>query len=655
MGLLAPWFLAGALAVALPVWLHRLQTQSAERQPFSSTMLLETTEQRVHVRRRLRYLLLLTLRILLLALIALAFAQPFLERRPNAAGASGTWLVVVDTSASMGRSGVFQQALEESGRVIDAAPQGMAVLIAAAAGSLRQLGEPGIDRSVARRALDNLEPTALRTDAGQMAEDVSRLAATLPQPVTLHFVSDFQASAMPARFADTVPAGIARFEPHPVGTGDPVNWGVTGIMHKAGAIEVTVHAWGLTDLAADVELTINEVSQGVRSVTGSGTHVLRFDEVSLDSGDNRVIATLAVDDDLAIDNRYFAVVTNEPPVQVPLLAVNPGGLPATYLSAALTSAAGNGYEVHPYRIADFDPRVLSRYRWAIVDDLLALEPPLENAIRDYLARGGNLLAFAGSPRPEAEILPVGGQRIAPATLASRPDDYRSIGNIDTRHPALAGAEGWHRVNVGPGLRIEAGEQDRVLARLDDGAPYILEQRVGDGLLLTVLDPLDNRASDLPVLPVFVGFMLDTAVHLQGQAARETSVITGDTLSPGAGGGQVVAPDGSTLLTLEATARPRPVRADAPGIYHVYSGERDYRVAVNVDPRESDLDAIRQGTLELWRDSTRAGTGVGVSALVPDEPLRVDLWPWLLLVMAVAAIAEALLANHHLATRIRVYS
>jgi len=83
MGFLAPLFLLGVLAVALPIWLHRLQTQSSVRQPFSSAMLLETTNERVHLQRKLKYLLLLGLRIALLLLIALAFAKPYLARAPT--------------------------------------------------------------------------------------------------------------------------------------------------------------------------------------------------------------------------------------------------------------------------------------------------------------------------------------------------------------------------------------------------------------------------------------------------------------------------------------------------------------------------------------------------------------------------------------------
>ena len=63
MSFVAPLFLLGLGLIAIPLWLHRLQTQSSERKPFSSAMLLETAEQRIHVKKQLKYLVLLAARI----------------------------------------------------------------------------------------------------------------------------------------------------------------------------------------------------------------------------------------------------------------------------------------------------------------------------------------------------------------------------------------------------------------------------------------------------------------------------------------------------------------------------------------------------------------------------------------------------------------
>jgi hypothetical protein len=76
MGFLAPLFLLSLLGSALPIWLHRLQSMSSERQLFSSAMLLERAEQRVHVRRKIKYRWLLALRIALLAEFMVSGVKP---------------------------------------------------------------------------------------------------------------------------------------------------------------------------------------------------------------------------------------------------------------------------------------------------------------------------------------------------------------------------------------------------------------------------------------------------------------------------------------------------------------------------------------------------------------------------------------------------
>jgi len=141
MSFLAPMFLLGIAVIALPFWLHRLQTQSSDRKPFSSAMLLETTEQQIHVRKKLKYLLLLALRVALLLLLALVFAKP-LWTDPDTLPVptpEGTHLIMIDTSASMSRSGVFDQAVAQARRAIEAAPGGALLqLLSADSGLARQ-------------------------------------------------------------------------------------------------------------------------------------------------------------------------------------------------------------------------------------------------------------------------------------------------------------------------------------------------------------------------------------------------------------------------------------------------------------------------------------------------------------------------------------
>ncbi|MBV8864213.1 MAG: BatA domain-containing protein, partial [Acidobacteriaceae bacterium] len=101
MGFLAPWFLLGALAAGLPLWLHLLRQHNRLPQPFSSLMFFERRIQSSVKHRRLRYIALLCLRILLILLLTLAFANPFVNRTATISSRRTLTLIALDRSFSM--------------------------------------------------------------------------------------------------------------------------------------------------------------------------------------------------------------------------------------------------------------------------------------------------------------------------------------------------------------------------------------------------------------------------------------------------------------------------------------------------------------------------------------------------------------------------
>jgi hypothetical protein len=101
MSFLAPLFLLGGLAIALPVVFHLVRRSSREKQVFSSLMFLKPTPPRMTRRNRLENIFLLLLRCLALCILALGFARPFLQR-PMAAtptGTAGAQVVILWTPA----------------------------------------------------------------------------------------------------------------------------------------------------------------------------------------------------------------------------------------------------------------------------------------------------------------------------------------------------------------------------------------------------------------------------------------------------------------------------------------------------------------------------------------------------------------------------
>src|SRR5215468_11082198 len=115
MGLLAPWFLAGAAAVGLPIWLHLLRKHKTTPLPFSSLMFFEQRTQSSIKHRRLRYLLLLAARAALLLLIALAFAHPYIEQKLSPLKRSvEVSILAIDNSLSMRTGSRLAQAKSQA-------------------------------------------------------------------------------------------------------------------------------------------------------------------------------------------------------------------------------------------------------------------------------------------------------------------------------------------------------------------------------------------------------------------------------------------------------------------------------------------------------------------------------------------------------------
>ena len=112
MSWLAPLYLAGLFAVAGPIIFHLWRRTPQGRRTFSTLMFLAPSPPRITRRSRIEQWLLLFLRALACALLALAFARPVLRVPAEIAHQprGGEMLaVLVDQSASLQRDDLWKQ------------------------------------------------------------------------------------------------------------------------------------------------------------------------------------------------------------------------------------------------------------------------------------------------------------------------------------------------------------------------------------------------------------------------------------------------------------------------------------------------------------------------------------------------------------------
>src|SRR3954465_8335656 len=123
MNFLAPAFLAGLAAIAVPVLIHLINPERKIVVEFPSLMFLQRIPYRSIRRQKIRHLLLLILRCLALALFVLAFARPWFQRSKHAGAATSgarEVVILIDRSYSMGYGNRWKPALEKAGEVVRA-------------------------------------------------------------------------------------------------------------------------------------------------------------------------------------------------------------------------------------------------------------------------------------------------------------------------------------------------------------------------------------------------------------------------------------------------------------------------------------------------------------------------------------------------------
>src|SRR5580692_9867893 len=228
MGLFAPWFLAALAGIALPLYLHLLKRHKQPPKPVPSLMLYESRTIASTHHRRLDHILLLSLRLLVLLLLILAFANPFINRNAATLASNRLVLLVIDNSFSMRAGTRLQDARDAAMNVL--AGKGPARAQVAAFGSqLRLMTQPIEDQSALRAAVQAIQPGDGHGNFGELARAIRAIADSVHTPVEFHLFSDMQRSELPATFSDlTLPPNVTLIA-HAVITKPQPNWTVESV------------------------------------------------------------------------------------------------------------------------------------------------------------------------------------------------------------------------------------------------------------------------------------------------------------------------------------------------------------------------------------------------------------------------------------------
>ena len=681
MGFLAPWFLAGLAAVGLPVFVHLLRKQTTVPRPVSSLMFFEQGKQSSVRHRRLRYLLLFALRTALVLLLALAFARPFFRHKAVAAS-DKLLLVAVDDSFSMNAgSGAAGTSLDEAKRgALDVlAHKGGAqkAQVIALGGQMRLLTQPTEDAGELRAAVQGITAGDGHATFGELGRGMRAMAETTHTPIELDVFSDMQTSNMPGNFADMVMPGNVTLVLHRVGpTAAVPNWNVESVQAPGQLVDtkkarvIAVIAGHDTPAATrNVSLLVNGKVTATKKVDvpANGRATVAFEGLDVPYGESRCAVKIDGDGFPNDDASGFAVKRADPER---VLFVHQAGDARSplYFGAALGAAAQASFVLQPItpeQASDIDP---SKYAFVVLSDVPSVPSILEHTLERNVEDGGSVLVAAGMAESHREHIPVYGGNVADGHFYSRglSEDgaFTTVGSADASHPSMKDANGFEGAKFFYAAAVDPGGA-RVVAKLADGTPLLIDKQVGEGHVLLFASGFDNLTNDLPLNPAFVAFVDQTARYLSGaervSRARvvdsyvqlRNPVNAGSSAAAGSGATvDVIGPDGKRPLSLKEAAVAQSFQLARAGFYQIrFANGRDALIAVNPDPRESELAVIPDDVLKLWS---------GAAAEAPSEAAQESaarttndvsgLWWWVMLVLLMAALAETVLASRYLGTQ-----
>ena len=698
MTFLAAGFLFVLFLAALPLVIHWLARRRREV-AWAAMAILAQVMASTRRKAQIREIIILSLRVLAVALAIFAFARP---AKPGGGDTqAGLVAVIIDASGSMQYRIGAESRLDRAKNLAKAAvmalpPDARVALVVAPAltvdGKVAAVaGEPTNDRVAITAAIDRVvagnaafDPAIALTAAGR-----SLKAGIGSRAIIL--VSDLQAGDWSAQAQSGISQSLSALnalDPRPAlriidaGDHELADVAVESVtvddpLPTAGAaipVRAVLRARGgaaPSPLAVDLYLATDQ-DPALRKVDSrviarlDGTVTVEF-SAKLPAG-NVALEVRCQADRLAATDRGRVVV--EVVERVEVLVVDGKGAVAGFTGAApfLAAALSPAGELSSFATTrmtpiQLSPSRLNTARVVALADVSDLSAPVAEALTAWVRRGGVLLAFMGDDiqptawnRLFAELLPV--RLDQPLDLGANGSALEPVAAHPLLQPFVADefapllTRPRTRKLMGATLVAGDGTAQSALVATIAGKPAIVTHSVGRGRVWWYGMSADRSWSDLCLHPAFVP-LVQRAVQLGIAGTAPRTVPAGQVASLDAGadriGAQatVTAPDGNTAMrTWEALPGGDRTCLDIPGtllagIYRIANTgnttDGNRLLAVDTPASEGDLTALAPA------DLARQLPGLDVAAAGASAIAHAEIGWWLLVLALLCLAAETALA------------
>jgi hypothetical protein len=556
--------LGWAALASVPIIIHLLHRRRYRETTWAAMRFLLAATRKHSRRIRLEQFLLLAVRTLILLLLVLALARPYVESLAGMfrADAPVHRIVVLDTSLSMawraGEQSRLEQARQLAREAVSSTRPGDALNLVRV-GSLPPTAivrRPSHQESQVLREVDALPQTDEFGEVTASLREVESLLVEVPQVTAKEvvIVSDFQRSNWHPDGAGEqaqIQRALRRIGEKGrlvlVNVGGPKspNRAVTGlivtdpfaIVGRPVHLRAAVQSDGAAAAESQLELRVDGrlVSSQRVALTDGEAAAVDFEYTFSESGEHRLEARLADDDPLARDDRRVLALPVREKLQVLLVNGRPAGRAreeATFFAEQVLRPGSAGADwqgvTEPTVIRDgeLESVDLDRYDCVFLCDVALVTEQEAALLRSYVEGGGGLVIALGDRVRTADynrVLYDDGKGLLPVRLgevrgqpigddpgqdqAEDLDRFFRFDPADLKHPIVHPYAG----NPGTGLeetlisryvRVQVPEGNAVqrVINYTNGDPAILDAPVGRGRVILITTALDDRWGLWPILP-----------------------------------------------------------------------------------------------------------------------------------------------------------
>ena len=667
MSFIYPQFLWALAVLSIPLIIHLFNFRRYQTIYFSNTWFLQSLQKNSRAINRLRQFFIMLARMLALAALVFAFAQPYLPKGENAVGQTQRAVIYVDNSLSMSAAGtesnLLNKARQKAVEIARSLPENVEiqVLTNTFKSSSQQFYQP----EAAVDQIDRIQNSYRFRTSGEILERVRGALDDYQldsnNRLQVYLLSDFPGNAYKdwkktPDFWDVNAIPLRSLQKVNNLAIDSV-WLSTPVLIKELPQTINVKIQNYSEESFEqipLELLVEGQRRAYQSVDipANGFKVQEFEFYP--SGPRLQQAKIELQHgELSFDNTMHLAFAINQRKKVLITGTDPH---AGKLRKLLKDST---FEITVQQSSELDYQKLRAQDLVIVNGLPQLSEGLNTSLQEVLKNGHNVFFIPepGDNRALSETL----EALNAGNLGNRQEDSLRAAEINyddpyfanvflekVEQPSLPRIMGYYSLEL---------PQSYPLISLENDEPLIARQKSGNGDIFVSAAVLGDSSTSLwshPIArPIFMNAALYSGIYspLYLQAGRSGTYqevrqkVGGDKpLRLAIGEKKVIPPqrkDGDIVKIF------LPPQETPPGIYPVeYESEKIGQVAVNVDSRESATrylsDAELKGLFDLSGSSVYSADNEQLGYQIRTELTGVRLWRWFILGALVFLLSEILL-------------